>query len=360
VARSAFSTRSYDDVGLRDIASTAGIDVGQVVREFGSKEALLDATLAASLAPPARPGNRAAARWVAELARELCSQSATRQLQPWLMLVLSGASAASAGTMFARLPDFERHMATRLRLGDAQDLRAAMAISIVVGFILCGRLIRVIPLAGPGADSARRYAHAALSMINAGQPKVRPGSRAQGATTRATVIAAADAEFSRAGYDHASIRGIAAAARIDPAQLLRSFGSKEALFLAVLKAHFIAHYTAPPWKTIRARLLRSLKGQWTPLEITLRSATSPVAGPILKRDMEARFIGPFSEVLPSPHAELRAGLAISLMSGIAFCRDVLGMRVLRTRRKELEPYVAALLDLVATGNGIFRTTRSKP
>jgi hypothetical protein len=46
--------------------------------------------------------------------------------------------------------------------------------------------------------------------------------------------------------------------------------------------------------------------------------------------------------------------------GIAFCRDVLGVRVLRTQRKELEPYVAALLDLVATGTGIFRTPRKKP
>jgi AcrR family transcriptional regulator len=355
-ARTSLATRGYDDVGLRDIASAAGVKVGRVVRAFGSKQAVLEAVLDASLAGPARtPG-----RWTAAIARELVTARAGRALEPWMLLVLAGSSATSAPTVQARLPDFLALLSDRLVGSGQRELRAATAMAVLVGMVVCGRLLHVVPVAGPPSRVTRRFVEAALDMIEAGGPRITHPSHPPASGNRAKVIAAADAVFSRAGYDHASVRAIAAEARIDPAQLLRSFGSKESLFLAVLKAHFVSHVRAPPWWEIRASLLRSLEGSWTPLEITLRSATSPVAGPIIRRDMLARFIGPYAEALPAPHAELRAGLAISVMIGIAFCRDVLGVSVLRTRHKALLPYVAALLCLVESGDGIFGTRRRKP
>lgn len=59
----------------------------------------------------------------------------------------------------------------------------------------------------------------------------RRGGRRPGATdTRESILAAAREAFTRAGYRPATIRGIAAAAGVDPALVMHFFGNKETLF----------------------------------------------------------------------------------------------------------------------------------
>jgi AcrR family transcriptional regulator len=53
--------------------------------------------------------------------------------------------------------------------------------------------------------------------------------------TRDRILKAATRIFGREGYDHATIRAIAAEADINPAMVMRYYGSKEALFVAATK-----------------------------------------------------------------------------------------------------------------------------
>jgi len=50
--------------------------------------------------------------------------------------------------------------------------------------------------------------------------------------TRAAILAAARERFGTDGYERATIRAIAADAAIDPAMVMRYYGSKEKLFAA--------------------------------------------------------------------------------------------------------------------------------
>lgn len=58
----------------------------------------------------------------------------------------------------------------------------------------------------------------------------RPGTSG----SRAAILRAARRHFAEAGYDRATIRRIATAARVDPALVLHFFGTREELFSAAM------------------------------------------------------------------------------------------------------------------------------
>lgn len=62
----------------------------------------------------------------------------------------------------------------------------------------------------------------------------RRGRRPGPSTTREDILRAARQQFARSGYDQATVRGIARAARVDPSLVIQQFGSKEALFRTVI------------------------------------------------------------------------------------------------------------------------------
>src|SRR4051794_22293842 len=62
----------------------------------------------------------------------------------------------------------------------------------------------------------------------------RTGRRPGTTDTRDAIAAAARAAFAEVGYDRATIRKIASAAGVDPALIVHFFGSKDALFSAVM------------------------------------------------------------------------------------------------------------------------------
>src|ERR1700682_1345011 len=63
----------------------------------------------------------------------------------------------------------------------------------------------------------------------------RTGSRPGAGGTREKILAAARRHFAEAGVDNATIRGIAAAAGVDPALVLHYFAPKEGAFRAAVK-----------------------------------------------------------------------------------------------------------------------------
>jgi AcrR family transcriptional regulator len=62
-----------------------------------------------------------------------------------------------------------------------------------------------------------------------------PGRRSGDSGTREAIGEAARAQFADYGYHGATIRGIAAAARVDPALVHHYYGTKEALFAAAMR-----------------------------------------------------------------------------------------------------------------------------
>ena len=63
------------------------------------------------------------------------------------------------------------------------------------------------------------------------------GRRPGGGNSRGAIIDAARTRFARDGYEATTIRGVAAAAGVDPALVMQFYGSKEGLFAAILEQH---------------------------------------------------------------------------------------------------------------------------
>ena len=66
----------------------------------------------------------------------------------------------------------------------------------------------------------------------------RTGRRPGAGGTRDKILAAARTQFGKHGYEGATIRGIASAARVDPKLVLHYFDSKDGVFEAALELPF--------------------------------------------------------------------------------------------------------------------------
>ena len=64
----------------------------------------------------------------------------------------------------------------------------------------------------------------------------RPGT----SNSREAIAGAARALFGELGYDRTTIRGVAAAASVDPALVMHFFGSKQKLFVETMAVPFDA------------------------------------------------------------------------------------------------------------------------
>lgn len=159
----------------------------------------------------------------------------------------------------------------------------------------------------------------------------RPGTT----TTREQILAAAGDEFARHGYDAATVRGIAARAKVDPAMIHHYFGSKERLFLTVIDAPFDpADYIGPalalPAEELGENLVRALLRAWdSPAGkiglAMLRTALQNQRGSSLLLEFVLdRVIRPaVAKVEPRQDiAALRTGLVISQLGGLMVMRYI--------------------------------------
>ena len=149
--------------------------------------------------------------------------------------------------------------------------------------------------------------------------------------TRAVILRAAEELFSEHGYERTTVRDIAARASIDPAMVMRYFGSKDALFART--AHFDLRLpglasTAP--SEIGAALVRHAIGLWegdrarSGLVILLRAAASSDEAAGKVRDVFASQVAPaVARAGGGKDARTRAGLVASQMLGLALCRYIL-------------------------------------
>jgi AcrR family transcriptional regulator len=146
--------------------------------------------------------------------------------------------------------------------------------------------------------------------------------------TKAAILAAARERFGAAGFQAATIRGIAADAGIDPSMVMRYFGSKDQLFAAA--AEFDLRF--PDFTGLdRAEVGRSLVGHFLErwegdeaLVILLRSSATNAEAAQRMQDIFSTQLRPLVErLVPAAEAGWRAGLIATQILGVAWCRFVL-------------------------------------
>lgn len=189
--------------------------------------------------------------------------------------------------------------------------------------------------------------------------KGRSGRRRGAPDTRGEILVAARTVFGERGYDGATMRGIAAAAEVDPALVHHYFGTKEKLFLAAMEIPFdpsiiadaIADRTADAG--IGERAIRTFLGVWgepagrAPMLALLRSAMQhDTAARLLRqfvtRAILGRLLVGFEGV---PNGALRAEALASHLIGLAIIRYVVKLEpIASVPDEELIQLVAPVLQ----------------
>lgn len=149
--------------------------------------------------------------------------------------------------------------------------------------------------------------------------------------TRKTIFASARRLFAAHGYDGASVRDIAADAGIDPALVIRYFGSKDALFAEVSDFKLALAQVDSSMRSIAGEyMVRNFLDIWEGGEaggaftVLLRSSASNETAAAKLRDVFVNQVVPSVIALTGPaDAPKRAGLITSHMLGLAMCRYIL-------------------------------------
>lgn len=194
----------------------------------------------------------------------------------------------------------------------------------------------------------------AASGRTGGRRRGRPaaGDRAEGEPgTRDRILASARAEFSRRGYDKASIRAIARGADVDPALVHHYFGSKEQVFAAAVEMsmaparRLLEQLPLAAPAELGERLTRFFLGVWqnpatrAPLLAVIRSAVNNETAARIFREMVERYLMSYvARVLEVPDRELRVELAAAQLVGTVMMRYVI----------KVEPLASAPLEELIT------------
>jgi AcrR family transcriptional regulator len=182
------------------------------------------------------------------------------------------------------------------------------------------------------------------------------------ADTRAAILTAARARFAADGYEKATIRAIAADARIDASMVMRYYGDKEGLFRAAAFADIDLSGLAPaPGASqdpheVSGRIARVLLANWESGEnqvqqLLVRTAfTHPESVAQLQRFLDEHLKPPIMASLGGdPDAELRVGLLFSQILGVLAARYLLALEPLASADARLiELAVRDAAELVLT------------
>lgn len=145
--------------------------------------------------------------------------------------------------------------------------------------------------------------------------------------TRAAILEAARQRFAAEGYERATIRAIASDANIDPAMVMRYYGSKESLFATAAQIDLrLPDLSAVSRDELGVALMHTFLDRWGPsdaLPIILRSAmTNDAAAAQVQQIYRDQLAAAVRGVAPPEEALERAGLVASQVIGLALCRYV--------------------------------------
>lgn len=173
--------------------------------------------------------------------------------------------------------------------------------------------------------------------------------------TKAKILAVARERFAADGYERTTIRAVATDAGIDPAMVMRYFGSKDRLFAVAAEFDLrMPDLGNVPADRLGAVLTAHFLDLWEgneALMILLRTGVTNEAAAERMRDIFATQLGPIvKSVSRTPEdAFLRAGLAAGQILGLALCRYILRLPpVVAMSREEIIAWVAPTLQRYLT------------
>ncbi len=162
----------------------------------------------------------------------------------------------------------------------------------------------------------------------------RTGRRPGVSGTREAILGAARRAFAEHGYQHATIRGVADLAGVDPALVHHYFGTKQELFVAAVQLpvnpveQLMAVLDEDPDQAGR-RMVETFLSVWdhaatqNPLLALIRSAVGDEhAAAMLREFIAEEVLGQIAHRLGSADARLRASLVGSQIIGLAMARYI--------------------------------------
>jgi AcrR family transcriptional regulator len=178
-------------------------------------------------------------------------------------------------------------------------------------------------------------------------------------TTRAAILSAARERFASDGYERATIRAIAADAHIDPAMVIRYYGSKEKLFAAAAEFDLrLPDPTTMPRDEIGPRVVAHFIQRWESddtLMALLRAGVTNDRAAERLRTVFASQVAPAVAAIAPDQVATRAGLVATQMLGLALTRYILRLPpIVAMSRDDLVHWVGA------TVQGYLVDSRSSP
>lgn len=185
----------------------------------------------------------------------------------------------------------------------------------------------------------------------------RAGKRAAPAEpARERILAAAIGRFGTQSYEATGLRDIAADAGVDVAYVHRSFGSKEALFAAAMRAVMQdADFETDGLEALARRfaeagLERRRPGETRPMDMVARSFSSPEAAGTIRELLMEDFVRPLRASVPQV-SERDAALAAAILCGVMIMRDVVAAPPLTEAEPEaMNDQLARIISLVLAGD----------
>jgi AcrR family transcriptional regulator len=179
--------------------------------------------------------------------------------------------------------------------------------------------------------------------------------------TRADILDAARALFAKLGYERTTVREIAAQANVDPALVIRYFGSKDGLFARAAEFDLqLPDLTKTPSSQLGETLIRHFLDLWEgpsstgSLTVLLRAAATNEDAAAKAREIFARQVRPMlGSVTDRLEASTRAGLVSSHLLGLALCRYVLNVPpVVAMKPEQIIRYVGPVLQRYLTATAL--------
>jgi AcrR family transcriptional regulator len=170
--------------------------------------------------------------------------------------------------------------------------------------------------------------------------------------TKATILAAARAQFAALGYQATTIRSVATAADIDPAMVMRYFGNKEGLFAAAADFDLrLPDLGQVPRGALGAGLVGHFLDRWEGDETLMALLRAATTNEVAAERMQVIFATQMAPLIarltgePRASAATRAGLIATQILGLALCRYVLRLPpVVGLKRPEIVRRVGATVQ----------------
>jgi AcrR family transcriptional regulator len=190
--------------------------------------------------------------------------------------------------------------------------------------------------------------------------------------TREKILAAARSHFGKVGFDRATIRGIAAAAKVDPKLVLHYFESKEGIFLAAIDfpvdpSAVIPQLLEPGLNGLGVRLVRFFLETWespagSPLLAVIRSVVSSESAAALLREFVTReLLARLAESLELDEPRLRASLVASQLIGLVMLRSIVKIEPLASAPPaRVADWIGPTLQRYLTDPAATRSKRAGP